>query len=299
MAGNKALLWGGQASKWLPSFFTKENLLLLLPIAVSWLDWSLYGEQVRLAQLTYVSPDLTGLFSAVTRAVKWFCKSTSGNGGSLFLLLILAITKFYSFVLLVLLPSVWSWEGVSGWGSTSDCTWNHLSNSSAFLVLHSLLSASCSSDTCCKEVLHLGILSAGRSATCPCHKRKSRHFLESEVYTATSPLQSSVWVEVSNSSGVGRVDTPAGAAAFTVRQVTPILSKATGIGTGRVNKQGTWPLHTTFCTKFHSYCRVLLVPVYMSCSWSSWSLALPRTAFSMIWVDCPSLVSHSHESCPL
>ena len=61
-----------------------------------------------------ISPDVMGLSFSVCRAVKWFGKGTSHFGGSVFLLLVLAIASFHSSVLLAPLPSVCASGGVFG-----------------------------------------------------------------------------------------------------------------------------------------------------------------------------------------
>lgn len=51
------------------------------------------------------NPDLTGLSSSLSRAVKWFCEGTSASRESLFLLQVLVCSNFHSSALLP--PSLW------------------------------------------------------------------------------------------------------------------------------------------------------------------------------------------------
>lgn len=93
----------------------------------------------------YVFPDVTGPSSAVPRAVKWFYKVTSCNG----LWYLLAVTSFHS-VVLVSLPSVWSWVSVQTAHGTACLTPPQLfCNCTAF-------STASHSSHMLQEVLHLG-----------------------------------------------------------------------------------------------------------------------------------------------
>lgn len=130
-----------------------------------------------------ISPDVTGLSSSVCRLVKRFCNGTPCFRGSLFLLLLLAIASFNFSVFLALLPSVCASGGVfgslaMGCGSTVDCVQSK--SISAFLMLCSLLTASCSSATYCRRsstcahLLHAGLLPV------PAPGKRSKHLLQCE-----------------------------------------------------------------------------------------------------------------------
>ncbi|XP_074739281.1 uncharacterized protein LOC141949497 [Strix uralensis] len=72
----------------------------LSPTALSWLCRLSPGAGRAAVLCSSVSPDVTGLSSSVRRVVKWFCKGTSGFGGSPFLLQVLAVASFHPSALL-------------------------------------------------------------------------------------------------------------------------------------------------------------------------------------------------------
>lgn len=130
---------------------------------------------------------------AGTRAVKWFCKGTSGSGGSLFLLMVFIITSFHSSMLSVSLPSVWSWGVASACGPTSDCVCNHLTPPqfswccTAFSPPPAAQSHAAGNPPPWAHLLQAGLLPV------PATRGRSRHFQQPEVCTAASPFSSSGW----------------------------------------------------------------------------------------------------------
>lgn len=174
------------------------------------------------------------LCSSTYRAVKQFCKGISSFRESLLLLLVPVVASFHSSALLPPPTSVHAHGGVfsclaMGCGSTANCAWNQLSNSfSAPLMLWSLLTASCSSATCCRRSSTLAHLLQTGLLPDPAPGERSRHCLWSEVRTAASPFSSSTCAEALATAAVDGADPPARAAAFALRQVTTILLGGAG-----------------------------------------------------------------------
>lgn len=101
-----------------------------------------------------ISPDGTALFSSVCRAVKQICKGTSGFRGCSLPPVHPFHCRFPFFHTVGIPPFCVCWWGIS-WlfccVSTTHCTWKQLSSFfSDSLMLHSLLTASYRSTTCCR-----------------------------------------------------------------------------------------------------------------------------------------------------
>lgn len=144
-----------------PMTITHRSFLVRLVITLG-IDWT---GSVH----TSVYPDMTGPSSVFPRAVNWFCKGISGSGGSLFLLMVLAITSFI-FLFWALFPPVYSCEG-SFW----LWLWCRLHmeppNSSGSLMLCSqILTSDSSLATCCRRPSIWAQLQ--QTGLCACHRRK-------------------------------------------------------------------------------------------------------------------------------
>lgn len=106
-----------------------------------------------------------------------------------------AISWFFSFSWSFPPPFVWEGCLAMSSGSAAKYIWNQLSYSSPFLILHTLLTTSWSSVTCCRRSSTWAQLLKEALPLVPSSCGRSGHFLQREVLTTAHPFSNSVWVE--------------------------------------------------------------------------------------------------------
>lgn len=205
-------------------------------------------------------------------------------------LLILAVTNFHSSVFsispffVVFIGSFCLWVQSRHWSTCptpSQLSWHCADCSPASAAQPPGGGGHPPGHTFCNQVCSLL-----RFAT----RERSRNFPLSKVCTEASPFSSSVCVEVSDSTWVDRGDTPAGAAAFTQRQVPNIFSRQLLLEFEGWMCRADVP----FCVNWCANCCTLHVPVCTSWLQHSWPPGLPEGCISITGVGHPSLVSCSH-----
>lgn len=172
-------------------------------------------------------------------------------------------------------------------------------------MLHSILTASCSSATCWRRSSTWAHLLQGSLLSVPNLGERSRQFwgVKSEVCTSASPFSSSIWVEAVVTSGLDGAEPSARAAAFAPHCDLRIRQhECQQMSQMQMSQNGAQLLGCRDLKPLHLARRMSLLwrealpctapmqtatpwPGWCTTPWTQhpWSLPLPRTAFCGSW----------------